>query len=93
MIFIILYSALSQAEYRVYQYNVSQKQQNPLDQNSHLVTSTLDPISYESYHGGDLLRVDLLRSWICKGHTGRFKAPCPPPLSKAQKNDPQEVGP
>ena len=49
----------------------------PIDNKGYLVTSTLDPVSYLSYHGGNSsLRVDLLRSWMCKGHTGNQQAPC-----------------
>ncbi len=58
------------AEYRVYQYSVSPKSQSRTP-SSHIITSTLDPISYTQYHGGsDALRVDLLKTWMCKGHTG-----------------------
>jgi hypothetical protein len=68
------------AEYRVYQYYVKSKLQQPIDTNSYLVTSTLDPVSYLSYHGGNSsIRVDLLRSWMCKGHTGNHRTPCSGP--------------
>ena len=65
------------AEYRVYQYYVKSKLQQPIDIKSYLVTSTLDPVSYLSYHGGNSsIRVDLLRSWMCKGHTGNYNSHC-----------------
>ncbi|WP_164848426.1 hypothetical protein [Halobacteriovorax sp. HLS] len=65
------------AEYRVYQYYVKSRIQLPVDNKGYLVTSTLDPVSYLSYHGGNSsIRVDMLRSWMCKGHTGNFQTPC-----------------
>lgn len=67
------------AENRIYQYYV--KSPGPLSE-GRLVTSTLDPVSYEAYHGGPAsLRVDLLRSWVCFGHNRGGPFPCPPPLS------------
>ena len=66
------------AEYRVYQYYVASRNGPP---SAHLVTSTLDPISYLSYHGGEeSIRIDLLRSWICKGYTGERTPLCQSPL-------------
>lgn len=58
------------AEYRVYQYVVKNKIQFDDAPKSHMVTSTLDPVSYVSYHGGEgLITVNLLRTWLCPGHT------------------------
>ncbi len=69
------------AEYRVYQYMVSPRFQ-ARKPSSVLVTSTLDPTSYLSYHGGQAaLRVNLLKTWTCKGHTGR-KSVCQDPMAK-----------
>jgi hypothetical protein len=77
---LVLISAETKGEYRVYQYYVKSKIQLPVDNKGYLVTSTLDPVSYLSYHGGNSsLRVDLLRSWMCKGHTGNFQTPCKGP--------------
>jgi hypothetical protein len=60
------------AEYRVYQYYVRTKVNNLTPTTPYLVTSTLDPKSYVSYHGGsDSLEVSLLRSWMCLGNTSR----------------------
>lgn len=74
---IVFAQASTMAEYRVYQYYVKSKLQQPIDANSYLVTSTLDPVSYLSYHGGNSsIRVDLLRSWMCKGHTGNYQTAC-----------------
>lgn len=75
-----LFSLNAHAEYRVYQYYVKSKLRMPTDQNGYLVTSTLDPVSYISYHGGNTsLKVDLLRSWMCVGHTGNKRELCQGP--------------
>lgn len=48
-----------------------------------MVTSTLDPVSYTAYNGGNsMLSVDLLRTWICPGYTGGSKATCDSPYGK-----------
>ena len=76
----------AQAEYRVYQYFVKSKFNLPQDKEGHLVTSTLDPVSYMAYHGGrQSIEIDLLRTWVCKGHTGYFKKFCDSPLDKLKK--------
>ncbi|PIK15894.1 hypothetical protein [Halobacteriovorax sp. JY17] len=76
----LLIPATANAEYRVFQYYVKSKLRMPTDQSGYLVTSTLDPVSYLSYHGGSTsLKVDLLRSWMCVGHTGNQKDLCPGP--------------
>ncbi|MEC7181191.1 MAG: hypothetical protein VXW15_00655 [Bdellovibrionota bacterium] len=76
----------AQAEYRVYQYFVKSKFNLPQDKEGHLVTSTLDPVSYIAYHGGrQSIEIDLLRTWVCKGHTGYFKKFCDSPLDKLKK--------
>ena len=76
----------AQAEYRVYQYFVKSKFNLPQDKEGHLVTSTLDPVSYIAYHGGQQsIEIDLLRTWVCKGHTGYFKKFCDSPLDKLKK--------
>jgi hypothetical protein len=70
------------AEYRVYQYMISPRltERSPA---SFVVTSTLDPTSYVSYHGGSgAIRVNLLKTWSCMGHTGG-KELCPEPLKQA----------
>lgn len=81
---LLLFSLLSfsaLAEYRVYQYMVSPRFQRRTP-SSIIVTSTLDPSSYLSYHGGqDALRINLLKTWMCKGHTGG-KSVCDDPMAK-----------
>ncbi|WP_412471475.1 hypothetical protein [Halobacteriovorax sp. RT-1-4] len=69
------------AEYRVYQYMVSSRL-NPRGPASVIITSTLDPNSYVKYHGGNRsIRVNLLNTWMCKGHTGGDPV-CAAPLAK-----------
>ncbi|MGI4992956.1 hypothetical protein ACRXCV_10015 [Halobacteriovorax sp. GFR7] len=69
------------AEYRVYQYMVSSRL-NPRGPASVVITSTLDPNSYVKYHGGNRsIRVNLLNTWMCKGHTGGDPI-CDAPLAK-----------
>ncbi len=74
-LFISLFLTLSpsiRAEYRVYQYTVQSNLKLNYDATSYQVTSTLDPISYQSYHGGkSSLKVDLIRTWTCKGNTSK----------------------
>lgn len=72
ILFLTLFSFLALAEYRVYQYYVRSKVQNLNPNQSTLVTSTLDPKSYVSYHGGrDSIEVNLLRTWMCYGDTSK----------------------
>ena len=71
---------IGHSEYRVYQYYVKPKYNLPQDLGPYLVTSTLDPVSYVSYHGGNSsIEVNLLRTWMCKGYTGNKKY-CRAPL-------------
>ena len=60
------------AEYRVYQYYVRTKIQNLTKVDAELVTSTLNPVAYIAYHGGnESIEVNLLRSWQCMGDTSK----------------------
>lgn len=73
----------SYAEYRAYQYYVRSRYPSPFDKKTYIVTSTLDPVSYLSYHGGEeAISTELIRSWMCKGHTAKLR-PCPSPLEKS----------
>ena len=86
--FFLLTPGEASAEYRVYQYFVKSKFNLPQDKEGHLVTSTLDPVSYIAYHGGrQSIEIDLLRTWVCKGHTGHFKKFCDSPLDKLKKTN------
>lgn len=78
----ILLSFQVQAEYRVYQYVVKNKVVVIDSPKSHMVTSTLDPVSYLSYNGGSsLISIDLLRTWMCPGNTSK-KDICPSPYDQ-----------
>ena len=69
---LFLNSTLAFSEYRVFQYYVRPKIQNIVVVSSELVTSTLDPIAYVAYHGGqESVEVNLLRSWQCMGDTSK----------------------
>lgn len=83
---LVLMIEASHAEYRVYQYSIKPKKLYEVDVKPYLVTSTLDPVSYVSYHGGrETVSVDLLRTWMCKGHTGQLRSYCPSPYEKAKE--------
>ena len=81
---IFLLPVMSSAEYQAYQYYVKSKYNLTQKSKSYLVTSTMDPVSYISYHGGsESISVDLLRTWMCMGDTSR-KDICEGPLSKVK---------
>lgn len=64
----------------MYQYIVRNLNHSLNDVKPQIVTSTLDPVSYVSYHGGSqAVEVELMRSWPCPGYTGLGKAICPSP--------------
>ncbi|GEM_PF-717676 len=74
------------AEYRVYQYFIKSTYPKTDDQKSYVVTSTLDPVSYLAYNGGgETIKVDLVRSWVCLGHTGDKVDYCLPPESTSNE--------
>lgn len=86
----LLLPILASAEYRVYQYQVVSRFPGEYQAKPHVVTSTLDPVSYLSYHGGETsIAIDLMRSWTCQGHTGGMKDYClgPAERSIAQENE------
>ena len=71
------------AEYRAYQYIVNNEVKVQDSPNGHFVVSTLDPVSFLAYNGGSvLINVDLLRTWICPGHTGYNNSICDSPYGK-----------
>lgn len=81
---IFMISDTSRAEYRAYQYIV--KSNDPYavatKAKSQYIVSTLNPQNYKSYHGGSFVTVDLLRTWICPGYTGRGQKICDHPYDK-----------
>ena len=85
IITMIINSNTVHAEYRVYQYYVKSTFASPKDGSNYLVTSTLDPVTYVTYHGGaNSLKVDLLRTWTCEGYTGKQNQVCDSPLAQGK---------
>lgn len=83
LIFFTLFSLNTFAEYRVYQYIVTNKVDSSFEQpKSYTVKSTLNPNMYLAYHGGSqLINIDLIRTWRCVGNTSKKKI-CPSPYAK-----------
>lgn len=82
---LLLSSTLAFAEYRVYQYYVKAKNSFKKDPSAYLVTSSLDPTSYISYHGGaQSIEIDLVNTWVCKGNTSK-KELCNSPFTEMAK--------
>lgn len=76
-------------EYRVFQYHIKSKNVYGFDQKSYIVVSSLDPVSYLAYHGGEeSLKIDLLRTWVCYGQTSGKKYCAPPSESKGEGGAP-----
>ena len=83
--FILFFISLrARSEYRAYQYLV--KSNDPYavatKAQAQYIVSTLNPQMYKSYHGGSSVTVDLLRTWICPGYTGRGMKVCDHPYDK-----------
>jgi hypothetical protein len=78
---------LAIADYRAYQYLTYTK---PSSQSSNatsevagqIITSTLNPVAFQAYHGGSLQKVELLRSWMCVGYTGARQGICSHPAER-----------
>ncbi len=82
--FILILPVQALAEYRAYQYIV--KNNDPYAvatrAQAQYIVSTLNPQMYKSYHGGSFVSVDLLRTWICPGYTGKGQKVCDHPYDK-----------
>lgn len=80
----MLFTLKAFAEYRAYQYIVKTKDPFAVatKAQAQYVVSTLNPQMYKSYHGGSFIEVDLLRTWICPGYTGKYLPICPHPYDK-----------
>lgn len=86
LMLISLISFSAQAEYRVFQYYIKSQNKYSMDREAYLITSTMDPVTYQAYHGGaDSIDVDLVRTWNCPGDTSQFKSICPSPLEVMEK--------
>ena len=83
-IFLTPFYQSAHAEYRVYQYVLKNKVINAQDApNSKIIISSLNPIAYKAYHGGGkILSIDLLRTWVCPGHTGMRRDYCASPYDQ-----------
>ena len=83
---LIAFSFQALAEYRVYQYVVTNNIDHIDSPKNNIITSSLDPTSYMAYNGGStVLSIDLLRTWICPGNTGQRKDTCESPYKKLTK--------
>lgn len=74
------------AEYRAYQYLV--KSSDPFAvatrAPAQYIVSTLNPQMYKSYHGGSYVSIELLRTWMCPGYTGKRMKVCDHPYDKKE---------
>jgi hypothetical protein len=66
---ICFFSFFAYGEYRVFQYLIFKKDQVKAYPAT-FITTTLDPVSFSSYHGG-IASFELMRSWMCYGDTSR----------------------
>ena len=75
---------MAHAEYRVYQYTLKKRIKNSPDSpNAKIVLSSLNPVAFTAYNGGNgLIQIDLLRTWMCPGYTGKKAPYCPSPYDK-----------
>ena len=90
VLFILFFISLQvKAEYRAYQYLVQNIENinNKKSKISNTVISTLDPVSYVSYHGGPAsTSVTLLNTWMCPGNTSHTNT-CLPLENKGGLSD------
>jgi hypothetical protein len=74
---------IANADVRVYQYLVVNKVENNPEEK--IITSTLNPTAYIAYHGGEnVIKIDLLKTWMCYGHTAK-KNLCNSPYGTVSK--------
>ncbi len=81
---LLLLTVNAYAEYRAYQYIVKSSDPYAVATRApaQYIVSTLNPQMYKSYHGGNSVQIDLLRTWICPGYTGQMKEVCDHPYEK-----------
>jgi len=87
LIFLFI-NSMAIAEYRVYEFALKDHSNIDDQPTSQIIRSTLPPRTYLTYysaHGN--LKVDLMRTWICPGYTGRFKNLCNSPYDKFLKEE------
>lgn len=74
------------AEYRVYQYLVKSTNTQAMVNvaQARPILSTLNPVAFRAYHGGSLVDLTLMRSWMCVGYTGQGEDVCPAPSERLE---------
>lgn len=82
---LVLIACPALAEYRAYQYLVRSNDPYALatKARAQYIVSTLNPQMFKRYHGGNMVSIDLLRTWICPGYTGKRQKVCDHPYDKA----------
>ncbi len=77
-------SVEAKAEYRAYQYLVKNNDPYALatKASAQMIVSTLNPSVFQSYHGGNYIKLELLRTWMCPGYTGKGQRVCDHPYDK-----------
>lgn len=79
LIFMLFFCQNAVSEYRAYQYLIT----NKITQDNYTVVSSYDPRAYIAYHGGpESIELEMLRTWICLGYTGKKKDICDSPTQK-----------
>ena len=76
------------AEYRAYQYIVKTNDAYAVATRApaQYIVSTLNPQVFKSYHGGNSVSVEILRTWMCPGYTGLRTKTCDHPYDKVTGN-------
>tara|TARA_B100000886_G_C20244868_1_gene416191 strand:- start:389 stop:697 length:309 start_codon:yes stop_codon:yes gene_type:complete len=77
------------AEYRAYQYILKSKILNQSVESTpmqSIVVSTLSPVSFIAYNGGEsAIEATLINSWMCPGYTAKLGT-CKPPIQEFNGN-------
>lgn len=78
------YSFSLRAEYRAYQYIVKTNDPYAVATRApaQYIVSTLNPQVFKSYHGGNSVSIEILRTWMCPGYTGLRTKVCDHPYDK-----------
>ncbi len=76
------------AEYRAYQYIVKSNDPYAVATRApaQYIVSTLNPQVFKSYHGGNSVSIEILRTWMCPGYTGQRSKICDHPYDKGIEN-------
>jgi len=80
----ILFSFSALAEYRAFQYIVKSNDPYAVATKApaQYIVSTLNPQMFKSYHGGNSVSIEILRTWMCPGYTGSRTKTCDHPYDK-----------